>query len=137
MDAGHVFLVRPNPIHLADVEIAKCGVKRVIRFVHFFDALFQHARLLSGTSSRMILSSRRRGEELQERGIELDLKGCPKSPDFSPAQPWRAETRLSQARPQQISTPSQKGGLGNPRLRASNDITDPSKLARCFFRDGG
>jgi hypothetical protein len=47
MDAGHVLQVRPNLVHLADVEIAKRGIKGVVRFVHFFDALFQHARLLS------------------------------------------------------------------------------------------
>ena len=28
--------------------------------------------------------------------------GCSKSPDFSPARPWRAETRLAQARPQRV-----------------------------------
>jgi hypothetical protein len=31
-------------------------------------------------------------------------------------------------------TRSQKGGLADPRLRASNDINDPSKLARYFFQ---
>ncbi len=30
-----------------------------------------------------------------------------------------------------------KGGLVDPLLRASNDINDPSKLARYPFRDGG
>jgi hypothetical protein len=38
--------VSPHLIHLGDVEVAKRGVKPVIRFVHFFDTLFQHARLL-------------------------------------------------------------------------------------------
>jgi hypothetical protein len=36
--------VRPNLIHLVDVEVAKRGIERVVRFVHFFDAFFQHAR---------------------------------------------------------------------------------------------
>jgi hypothetical protein len=30
-----------------------------------------------------------------------------------------------------------KGSLVDPRLRASHDINDPSKLARYLFRDGG
>ena len=30
-----------------------------------------------------------------------------------------------------------KGSLVDPRLRASNDINAPSKLARYLFRDGG
>ncbi len=30
-----------------------------------------------------------------------------------------------------------KGSLIDPRLRASNDINAPSKLARYLFRDGG
>ena len=30
-----------------------------------------------------------------------------------------------------------ESGLVDPRLRASNDTNDPSKLARYFFRDGG
>ena len=33
---------------------------------------------------------------------ELDFRRLLKRPDFSPAQPWRAETRLSQAKPQAI-----------------------------------
>ena len=28
--------------------------------------------------------------------------GCLNRPDFSPSQPWRAETRLSQARPKRV-----------------------------------
>src|SRR6266849_7180542 len=61
MYTGHVFLVRPNLIHLVDVEVAKRCIKRMVRFVHFFDAFFQHARLLTSKMSPIILQSWRRG----------------------------------------------------------------------------
>ena len=32
----------------------------------------------------------------------MGLAGCSNRPDFSPSQPWRAETRLSQARPKRV-----------------------------------
>src|SRR6266850_6480639 len=43
MDASHIILVRPYPIHLVDIEGAKRSIERVVRIVHFFDVLFQHA----------------------------------------------------------------------------------------------
>ena len=44
--------------------------------------------------------------------------GCSKRPDFSPAQPWRAETRLV------------------PNKAAASDYNSSSKLARTLFRVG-
>ena len=42
MDAGHVFEVRPNLIHLGDVEAFKSLVELLIGLGDFFYSLFQH-----------------------------------------------------------------------------------------------
>jgi hypothetical protein len=42
VDTGDVFLVRPDLIHLIDIETTKRGIECVVRLVHFFNALLQH-----------------------------------------------------------------------------------------------
>ena len=57
--------------------------------------------------------------------------GCSKSPDFSPAQPWRAETRLSQARPQR-TIPFIWGGWDDP-----NCARPTRAFSSCALREQG
>ena len=56
------------------------------------------------------------------RKTDQPLAGCSKSSDFSPAEPWRAETRLVPGEGLPTPYTSLKGsGRGCPLLRASSD----------------
>src|SRR5215510_11870333 len=95
MDAGHIILMGPDLIHLADVEVAKRSIERVVSLIHLFDALLQHAESLTRIVGRIILQSQRRGEGRMEQAevvgkierrshfsLSIDLR-------HNPSETWR------------------------------------------------
>jgi hypothetical protein len=74
---------------------------------------------------------------LQVWGNMKTPAGCSKMLDFSPAQPWRAETRLVPNKAAAVFHPISKGWSGRSSIARVERNKDPSKLARSLFRDGG